>query len=48
MTKDEFNHKIDRIYKAVRKAEGYTEESEELIDFLCDVANVSEGIMTEG
>lgn len=36
MSKAEFNNKMDKIYHAVRKAYGYTDEGDELVDFVID------------
>lgn len=47
MTTEKFNHLVDLAYKAVRKTYGYTEESDEIIDLLCDMADVAEDKMTE-
>lgn len=37
MTREADNHKIDKIYEAVRKVYGYDNEGDELVDFLFDL-----------
>ena len=37
MTKEADNHKIDKIYQAVRKVYGYGDTGDELVDFLFDL-----------
>ena len=42
MSKEQFNQCIDKIYKAIRKTYGYEEEGEELVDLVCEMADVLE------
>lgn len=42
MNKEKFNQCIDKIYQAVRKTYGYDDASDELIDLLCEMADVLE------
>lgn len=37
MTSEADNNKIDKIYEAVRKAYGYGNDGDELVDFLFDL-----------
>lgn len=39
MKKAEFNNKMDKIYHAIRKAYGYTEDADELVDFVIDATD---------
>lgn len=39
MTRAEFNDKMDKVYKAIRKAYGYTDEGDELVDFVIDATD---------
>ena len=47
MKSEIFNDNIDKIYNAIRKAYGYTDKADELIDFVIDMAGVAEDEMTE-
>lgn len=42
MTREEFLQTINKLYTAVRKAYGYTEEADKLIDNLEDIADTWE------
>lgn len=39
MTKGEFSNKMDKVYTAIRKAYGYTDEADELVDFVIDATD---------
>ena len=39
MNKAEFSSKIDMVYQAIRKAYGYTDEADELVDFVVDATD---------
>lgn len=47
MTTEKFNHLVDLAFIAIRRTYGYTDESDEIVDLLCDMANVAEDEMTE-
>ena len=40
MTKKEFNANIEKIYKAVRKVYGYTNEGDGIIDLVYEMADI--------
>lgn len=42
MNKAKFNECIDKVYKAVRKVYGYTDEGDEIIDLVYEMADVLE------
>lgn len=42
MNKEQFNKCIDKIYQAIRKTYGYDDDSDELIDLICEMADVLE------
>lgn len=39
MTKQEFSDKMNSIYGAIRKAYGYSEQADELVDFIIDATD---------
>ncbi len=39
MTKQEFSEKMDSIYGAIRKAYGYSDKADELVDFIIDATD---------
>lgn len=47
MSKEEYEKKIDALYDAVRKAHGYNDYSDELVDFVIDLANVGKHDLVE-
>ena len=47
MTKGEFATAIDKIYFAIRQVEGYTDEGDNLVDLVCEMADVCEDKITE-
>lgn len=47
MSKEEYEKKIDALYNAVRKAHGYSDYSDELVDFVIDLANAGGGDLVE-
>lgn len=47
MSKEEYETKIDALYNAVRKAYGYSDYSDELVDFVIDLANAGKEDLVE-
>lgn len=47
MNKEEYEKKIDALYNAVRKAHGYSDYSDELVDFVIDLANAGKHDLIE-
>lgn len=39
MTKQEFSDKMNSIYDAIRKAYGYSDKADELVDFVIDATD---------
>lgn len=42
MTKEDFEDKLNKLYEAVRCHYGYSGEADGLVDFIVDMAGVSE------
>lgn len=41
MTKAEFNNNMNKIYEAIRKTYGYSDEADELVDFIIDATDAA-------
>lgn len=47
MSKEDFNNKINKIYEAIRKAYGYSDEADEIVDLVYEMADVLEDKIVE-
>jgi hypothetical protein len=47
MSKEEYDKKIDALYNAVRKIYKYTDYSDELVDFVIDLADAGKRDLVE-